>query len=347
MTEDNMANSGSDAPSDDNDTTRRALLMATGATATAVTAGCISTPIDLASTPAAEQLSHVVDSAWLEDNLSDVKPLDTRDQSAFQAQRVRGASRIEFESVSAQQEESDGIEPDVAEITTALSDAGVDQNDDVVVYGDGVDERVTRTAYALHVAGHDGEVYVLDGGIDSWHGYSQAGPHDPEPSSYDPDPNTDLFVTRTWLEDHLDDLAEEEAEIDLIDVRDEDAYLGLDNDDRFDRHGHLPGAINIYWDSNASGGALHEPDDINTLYFEDAGLSPGRTVVVYCVSGEFASNTWFTLRSLGFEDVRIYEGGWSEWGNLPGDDYPLETQARAVLEIEAGEDGADTDAFSC
>ena len=48
-------------------------------------------------------------------------------------------------------------------------------------------------------------------------------------------------------------------------------------------------------------------------------LKPGTDTVVYCRIGERSSHTWFVLTYLlGLENVRNYDGSWTEWGNKVG-----------------------------
>ena len=50
---------------------------------------------------------------------------------------------------------------------------------------------------------------------------------------------------------------------------------------------------------------------------------PTRRSIAYCRIGERSAHTWFVLHELlGFEDVRNYDGSWTEWGNLV--DVPIE-----------------------
>ena len=59
------------------------------------------------------------------------------------------------------------------------------------------------------------------------------------------------------------------------------------------------------------------------IYVNEQGLDPEAVTVAYCRIGERSSHTWFVLKYLlGFEDVRNYDGSWTEWGNLVG--VPIE-----------------------
>ena len=44
---------------------------------------------------------------------------------------------------------------------------------------------------------------------------------------------------------------------------------------------------------------------------------PDQETIAYCRIGERSSHTWFVLKYLlGFDNVRNYDGSWTEWGNL-------------------------------
>ena len=113
---------------------------------------------------------------------------------------------------------------------------------------------------------------------------------------------------------------------DLIDVRSPAEYSGeLTHMADYPqegalRGGHIPGAANIPWgQAVAADGTFKPADELKALYEGRAGLKPDNDVIAYCRIGERSSHTWFVLTYLlGYENVRNYDGSWTEWGNLVG-----------------------------
>ena len=85
------------------------------------------------------------------------------------------------------------------------------------------------------------------------------------------------------------------------------------------RGGHIPGAKSIPWGKNCNDdGTFKSFDDLSALYAAQ-GVTADRPVIAYCRIGERSSLTWFVLKHLlGFENVKNYDGSWTEWGNLVG-----------------------------
>jgi rhodanese-related sulfurtransferase len=72
----------------------------------------------------------------------------------------------------------------------------------------------------------------------------------------------------------------------------------------FFREGHVPGAMNVPYDSASA-----------PLPGELLALPPEGTVVVYCEGGDCRSSLELAkaLDGRGFRDLRVLSGGWDEW----------------------------------
>jgi thiosulfate/3-mercaptopyruvate sulfurtransferase len=83
--------------------------------------------------------------------------------------------------------------------------------------------------------------------------------------------------------------------------------------------GHIPGASNITWSKAAEeDGTFKSADDLVALY-EAEGITPDKSIIAYCRIGERSSHSWFVLQELlGFENVKNYDGSWTEYGSLVG-----------------------------
>ncbi|MDG2304313.1 MAG: rhodanese-like domain-containing protein [Candidatus Binatia bacterium] len=81
----------------------------------------------------------------------------------------------------------------------------------------------------------------------------------------------------------------------------------------------IPTAIDRPWSINLVDGF---PLSTAALELLCADLDKNQTTVVYCLAGWRASVTWLVLESLGFQDVRVYDGSWFKW--RPPSRFPIE-----------------------
>ncbi|MFB6194597.1 MAG: sulfurtransferase [Haloplanus sp.] len=338
----------------DGDVTRRSLLAAAAGAGVASTAGCasIKTPADVARGASIrgnvayfrgpDQLT--ADSAVF---------LDARSRDQFRQEHVYGARRAPVESLTAQVERESGLVPDADALASTLGSVGLTPDRDVVVYGSSVGSRVTRIVFVLEYLGHEGEITVLNGGYEAWNGRVGVGARHPTHTTYEASVNEELIVTRDWIADRIGSFNADGPG--LVDVRPPEAYLGARNADELvesnARHGHLPGAVNVHWIGNVNGQQLTEPGTLAGLYFEAAGLDMSGPTVVYGQENVNPTNTWLALRALQAEDVRLYDGGFREWANVPEalrGRCPVETKTTTVVEttgsVGGGDDGG---GFSC
>jgi len=248
----------------------------------------------------------VVDTDWLEARLGDpdVQLIDTR-ESGFEDSRIPGAIHLRpvelattVEGVTAQLMPPVQAEP-------VLRAAGLRNEVTAVVYGEAPEYDPSRIVWALRYYGHD-DVRYLDGGFAAWVAAQGALDTDPpmtESTEYTiVGVNEDLRVTGDWVLTQLGDAPYEMPSIQLVDARSEGEYDG----------GHIPTARSVNWTRNLESGFLKSETELVAFY---DGMDQTKTTVSYCVTGLRGSFAWLTLTELGFEDARLYDGSWNEWGN--------------------------------
>ena len=83
--------------------------------------------------------------------------------------------------------------------------------------------------------------------------------------------------------------------------------------------GHIPGASNIPWSKAAAeDGTFKTADELKELY-ADAGINGDKATIAYCRIGERSSHSWLVLTQLlGYDNVKNYDGSWTEYGSLVG-----------------------------
>jgi thiosulfate/3-mercaptopyruvate sulfurtransferase len=247
----------------------------------------------------------VVDTDWLEAHLGDpdVQLIDTR-ESGYEASRIPGAIHLRPGSLATT---VDGVPWQVAppvEAEPVLREAGLRNEVIAVVYGEPPEYDPSRIVWTLRYYGHD-DVRYLDGGYAAW--VAAEGALDTDPPSTEVTEYTivgvekDLRVTGDWVLSQLGDPPYDMPAIQLVDARSESEYDA----------GRIPSARSVNWTRNLDSGLLRSRTELEALY---EGMDPLETTVSYCVSGWRGSFAWLTLTALGYEDARLYDGSWNEWG---------------------------------
>lgn len=208
-------------------------------------------------------------------------------------------------------------------LRSLFSQAGVNDDSNVLVYSDGRDVLgATMVAYLLERTGHS-NVAVLDGGFA---GYKAAGlPVSKEFPSYTPGGFTiqdqpDLRVTLGQVRQLIG-----QPGVTFIDPRPPELFSGQQQ--VWVRNGHIPGAKNIPWVSFTAGEAnfhqLKPLDEIRQI-LASRNVTPENDIIVTCSTGREATLQYHVLKHLlGYPNVRVYEGSWTEYSSHP--DLPVET----------------------
>lgn len=208
---------------------------------------------------------------------------------------------------------------DIEVIENNLQRIGLKANIPVVVYtgtgpfkgwGDGLEQ--TMMAYTLARFGHE-NVYILDGGIDKWKEEEkelvQEFPQI-ERSSFKADVQESFFLEYNEFKEIKDN-----ENVILLDARPAGVYEGQGP---WMKAGHIPGAVNLPWKKLMSpeNTRLLKPEEEIKEILKEHGVSSEKKIICSCGTGREATNEFVLLRwYLGYPDVKIYEGSFTEWSS--------------------------------
>jgi len=256
----------------------------------------------------------VVDPEWLHSNLGkeNLVIVDARSEGEYEKGHIEGA--ILFNPLAADfRSDMDSDDPltlvKFEEIAEILGEAGISASDHVVVY----DKAGPISGYFLWILEYAGvqNVSYLKGGIEGWH---EAGYHvtdkaaDVAGKKFDGKPNPQFVTDNTFVQANLD-----KANVVILDARIITQAKGMIKHGAAERGGHIPGSVNLPLSSlYMDNGALKSPDELLWMLKKN-GITPDKTVVTTCNTGQLAGSAFFMLRYLGFEDVRVHDQSWISW----------------------------------
>ena len=226
---------------------------------------------------------------------------------------------------------SDPVRRDILEkddFEALVGEHGISEDSTVVFYGDGwIPNWFSLFAYwEFKYYGHE-DVRVLDGGKDYWveedYPFTEEVPEFPSVEYEARGP----FESIRAYKDDVDKAIE--SGLPVVDVRSPEEFTGEliapeGMQETAQRGGHIPGAASVpIAEVLQEDGRFKSAEELRQLY-ADHGVEGDESTITYCRVGERSAIEWFVLHQLlGYDDVRNYDGSWTEWGNLVG--APIET----------------------
>lgn len=195
-----------------------------------------------------------------------------------------------------------------------MDEKGISRDDTVVIYGDQSNKWALYTLWIFEYYGHP-DVRLLDGGRDAWM-------QEEKETSYEFPLSTTQGYTAAMGESDpnrlrifVDELKQNLDNLQILDLRSAADYQGENQDPRWSRCGHIPGAINhSIGDSLFPNSRFRQFQELQEVH---SGFDSTAPTVVYCNDAATAAQEWFVLTHLlGWENVRVYDGSWVEWGNM-------------------------------
>ncbi|MBM7543111.1 sulfurtransferase [Amphibacillus cookii] len=273
-------------------------------------------------------MEFLINANQLYDQISEVVIIDTRFEllnpekgyQMYKQGHIPGAQYFGLnQDLSARPLEHGGQHPlpDSHAFLDKLSQAGISKDTTVVIYDQGNAMFAARLYWLLDYYGHE-KKYILDGGYQAWtdQGFpSTSIVKRPVKQPYQAEVNQAMVV-------NIDDVKQQrhsDASI-LIDARAKDRYLGL-TEPLYHKAGHIPGAKCFEWTAVLNeDGKWRSKEELNN-YFGD--LDPNKEVILSCGSGVSACMNYLALTALGYKNIKLYPGSYSDWISYP--ELPVET----------------------
>jgi thiosulfate/3-mercaptopyruvate sulfurtransferase len=258
--------------------------------------------------------------------------------SAYEGGHLEGAVTLDWRSDLQDPVRRDFV--DQHQFSRLLSDRGIANDDTVILYGGNNNWFAAYAYWYFTLYGH-ARVKLLDGGRKKWE-------LDGRPLSIEsadrPKAQYQAQAPDTSIRAFRDDVIAAIGVKNLVDVRSPEEFTGRIlapahlPQEQAQRPGHITGAINVPWSRAANEDGTFKSDEDLAAIYAHAGLDGSAPSIAYCRIGERSSHTWFVLRELlGHQDVKNYDGSWTEYGSLVG--VPIELGDVAATAGQARDQG--------
>lgn len=278
-----------------------------------------------------------------------ILPVDCRGKDQYSRGHIPGAACISVAGLQDPESPTGDLLPR-EELVQIIRRAGIDNESQLLLYDESGLVPAAKLFWILESLGRD-RISLLNGGWPAWQqqnfpletgletglktgidtGGNRTGGSDPEAEN----PNHSFTRTFTQSGENMATAAMDDvlnvlnrADTAIVDARSAGEYSG--ETVTAEKNGHIPGAVHIEWQEHLVDiltPRFKPREELRKLY-ETRGVTPDRRVIVYCRSGTRSSHSYFTLRYLGYREVRNYAGSWLEWGNHP--DTPVHSAIRSV-----------------
>jgi len=272
----------------------------------------------------------LVSTEWAAAHLNDPKvrlvEVDV-DTSAYASGHIPGAVGWNWQTQLQDNVRRDLISKSALE--ELLGKSGISNDTTILLYGDNNNWFAAYALWQLQYYGHK-DARLINGGRKKWLEEKRAlttdAPNITSTTYRATGPNEALRARK----EEVFAILEKRNAGHLVDVRSVDEFTGKiiappGMSETAQRAGHIPGAINVPWAQAANEDGTFKSTDALAQLYGGKGVNGNGEIIAYCRIGERSSHTWFVLKYLlGYDNVKNYDGSWTEWGNLVG--APIEKE---------------------
>lgn len=231
-------------------------------------------------------------------------------RAEYESAHIPGSVFLDIDEVADRANLAPHMLPSAEAFAGAMSALGISSTDRIVVYDNSPHRTAARGWFMFRHFGA-AHVAILDGGFQKWVAEGrpvEAGAAALSPARFEARERRDV-VTKS-------DLLEGKGPV--LDARAAGRFEGSEPEPRAGlASGHMPGARNLPVAALYNDDGTFKSGDGLRAAFADAGADPSQPFVATCGSGVTANSIIFAAHLLGFDQGRLYDGSWSEWGADP------------------------------
>jgi thiosulfate/3-mercaptopyruvate sulfurtransferase len=277
----------------------------------------------------------LADTDWLAERLDDpsIRIIDCRDDPEdYDESHIPGAVYMNYKKTKTKNGGVHILTPE--EAAERFGAMGIGDDNEVVVYDD-VGSYAGRVWWTLHHYGHE-RVRILNGGWKKWTAEGRPVTREiPKPAfaTFTPRPREDDIATAEEVQREIN-----APNTQIFDTRSGIEYFGilekLGYRKRANRGGHVPSArwVDWKWSIKRSDHTMKPANELEQM-FRKEGFDPNKNLIVYCQSAARSGHQLFSLKLLGYDKVKNYDGSWKEWGN--SETSPIEVIPHIPLDLSA------------
>ena len=194
--------------------------------------------------------------------------------------------------------------------TKGIQELGINQNSIIILYDRWGVYSSPRAWWMFKVMGFE-QVYVLDGGLPAWQ-----EKHEPIADQYIKPlakGNGEARFNRAWYADKDYILTQyQNSGTRIIDARSQARFTASAPEPRAGlRRGHIPYSSNLSFDLVLEGNNYRSKEELKKLF---ETFNATHEQIFSCGSGVTASILAFASHLIGNQNIKVYDGSWSEWG---------------------------------
>jgi thiosulfate/3-mercaptopyruvate sulfurtransferase len=247
---------------------------------------------------AEDALERVAAGAWLVDAQNNAE--------AYQEGHVVGAVSITRDKITTSEPVSNSL-IDLETFEEVMGAAGIANDTEVIIYDNNKTMDSGRLFWTMVSYGHE-NVKVVSGGLQALIDAGAAtGTESPTvtSSAYTGTPLDMTYYAS--IDDVIDQLNYPDPNTVILDTRTPEEFEA----------GTIPTSILIpFTDNLYEDGTMMPAQQIRIMY-KKAGIEEDDTIIAYCKTSVRAAQTFVALKSAGYENVKVYDGAYTEWSSDP------------------------------